>query len=392
MLGIKLPAAAVAIALVAGSMPAATMAADPLEIGAILPLTGQAAFIGQIELKSLQAAEATVNKTGGIDGRPVHFVVRDDQSNPQISVQLVNDSIAKGDHVLLGSSLSAACGAVLPLLKNGPVAYCFSPGVHPPAGSYMFSSDWNTSDTTRTLIRYAREKGWHRLAIITSTDASGQDAETQIDTALAAPENASMTVVDREHFGVTDISVAAQLARIKTANPQVVIAWASGTPYGTVIRGISDAGIDVPIMGSNSNLTFASMHGLAQYLPKEMLFAAAVTEETLPILRRGADRNAVVDYVNALKAAGLRSEAGTILSWDAIWIVIGALRKLGPTATSAQIREYIANLSGYVGIHGSYDFPAVPQRGLDASGVIISHWSPEKDTWVPVSKPGGSPL
>jgi branched-chain amino acid transport system substrate-binding protein len=385
-------AGALTLAMLIVSLPAPGRAADPLSISVILPLTGQAAFLGQIEQKALQAAEDSVNKSGGIAGRPVKFVVRDDASTPPNDVQLINDSIAKGDAVVIGPSLSASCGAVLPLLKNGPVVYCFSPGVHPPAGSFLFSSDWSTTDTTSTLIRYAREKGWKRLAILTSTDASGQDAETQINTALAAPEDAGVTVVEREHFAVGDISVAAQLARIKAANPQVMIGWASGTPFATIIRGVADAGLDVPIIASNSNLTFATMHGLTQYLPKDLLFAAAITEATVPVMPRGAGRTAVEDYVNALKAAGLRSEGGTILSWDAIWIVIGALRKLGPAATAPQIREYIAGLRGYTGIHGNYDFPAVPQRGLDASGVIVSRWSGEKDTWVPVSRPGGAPL
>ena len=37
-----------------------------------------------------------------------------------------------------------------------------------------------------------------------------------------------------------------------------------------------------------------------------------------------------------------------------------------------------------------YDFVTNPQRGIDASGVVISHWSAARDTWVPVSKPGGN--
>ena len=387
-----LAASGLALAVTLVSLPAATRAADPLDIDTILPLTGQAAFVGLVEQKTLAAAEATINKTGGIAGRPVHFVVRDDASNPQNTVQLVNDAVARNDRVIMGPSLSSACGAALPILKNGPVSYCFSPGVHPPAGSYMFSADWSTTDTIHALVHYAREKGWHRVALLTSTDASGQDAEKGIDAALALPENGSLTVVEREHFGVTDISVAAQLVRIKSANPQVLIAWASGTPFNTIVRGVADAALDVPIISSNANLVFASMHGLGSFLPKELLFAAAVTEASAEVLPRGAQRTATEGYIASIKAAGLRSEAGTILTWDAIWIVVGALRKLGPTATATQIRDYIANLKGYVGIHGPYDFPAIPQRGLDASGVVISHWSAARDTWVPVSKPGGNPL
>ena len=287
-----------------------------------------------------------------------------------------------GDH---RAALSAKC-ASLPLVKDGPVSYCLSPGVHPPVGSFMFSADWGTDDTIRTLVRYAHEKGWRRVAILTSTDSSGQDAETGIDAALALPENAGSTVVAREHFGINDISIAAQLTRIKATNPQVLIGWASGTPFGTIVRGLSDTGLDVPLISSNSNTTYATMHTLAAYLPKTLLFAAVVTEANLGQLRRGSERRTLEAYLTALKATGMRPEEGSFLTWDALWIVVDALRKLGPNATAAQIRQHIAGLHGWVGIHGAYDFTKTAQRGLDANGVIISRWAADRDTWIPVSR------
>jgi branched-chain amino acid transport system substrate-binding protein len=385
------PIALIAAALIVG-LPATTTAADPLDIDVIIPITGQASFVGQVEEKTIRAAEEAVNKSGGIKGRLLHFNVRDDASNPQTTVQFVSDAIAKKQQVIVGPSLSASCRAALPMLKDGPVSYCLSPGVHPPTGSYMFSSDWGTDDTIRTLVRYARLKGWRRVAILTSTDSSGQDAERGIDDALALPENNGTTVVAREHFGINDISIAAQLARIKAANPQVLIGWASGTPFGTIVRGMTDAGMAIPLMASNSNTTYATMHTLAQYLPKELLFPAVVTEANLDQLRRGTQRRTLEGYLNALKALGMRPEEGSFLVWDGLQIIVEALRKLGPNAPAPKIRAYIADLQGWVGIHGSYDFVRSPQRGLDANGVIISRWAADRDTWVPVSRPGGTPL
>src|SRR5580700_1961008 len=62
---------------------------EPYKINAILPLTGQASFLGKEEQVTLQIAEKYVNRTGGIKGRPVQFVFYDDTSNPQVAVQLV---------------------------------------------------------------------------------------------------------------------------------------------------------------------------------------------------------------------------------------------------------------------------------------------------------------
>ena len=89
---------------------------------------------------------------------------------------------------------------------------------------------------------------------ITSTDASGQDADRALDAALSLPENKStFQVVAREHFNPTDISVSAQIAHIKASNAQVLIAWTTGTPVGTVFRGVTEGGLDIPVVTTNGN-------------------------------------------------------------------------------------------------------------------------------------------
>jgi branched-chain amino acid transport system substrate-binding protein len=104
------------------SVPAS--AADPYEINVILPVTGQGAFIAKGELNALSVIEQQVNGTGGVRGRPIKFVVQDDQSNPELSVQLVNGVLAKKPPFVIGPSLTSSCGATAALFKDGPVDYC----------------------------------------------------------------------------------------------------------------------------------------------------------------------------------------------------------------------------------------------------------------------------
>ena len=118
-----------------------------------------------------------MNAGDGIQGRPVHFVVQDDQTSPQLGVQLAGQVLAKHVSVILGSTLVAICRAMAPLMKDGPVMYCFSPGIHPDEGSYVFTSGVSTRDLAQAAIRFLRGKGWTRLAVLTSTDVTGQDAE-----------------------------------------------------------------------------------------------------------------------------------------------------------------------------------------------------------------------
>jgi branched-chain amino acid transport system substrate-binding protein len=385
-------AALFALALALGAIPAPGVAAEPYEITASLPLTGQGGFLGKEASDALKVIEASVNKTGGIGGRPLKVTIVDDQSSPQIGLQLATQAVARKDAVVLGPSLTAVCDAVEPLfVKDGPVDYCYSPGTHPPAGSFVFGAGPLTTDAQVAAVRYFRERGWKRIAIVIATDASGQDAEQQIDNALRLPENASVSVVAREHFNPTDLSVAAQMERIKAAAPQVLIAWGTGTPEGTLLRGAQDAGLDLPIYTSAANLTYAQMKQYAAFMPKQLLFPGypfTAPDQLAP----GPTKNAVNAFVAAFRALGIRPDQGHAIGWDPVQIVIAALRKLGPDATPAQLRDYILNLHGFVGIYGPYDFKANPQRGVGVNSVVIVRWDIAKDTWVGVSKPGGLPL
>src|SRR5690242_11203008 len=109
-------------------------AADPYKIDVITSLTGGASFLGKGEQQAMQLLEKSVNKSGGINGQPVEFTFYDDQSSPQVAVQLGSQLKAKNPAVILGPSIVAMCNAAGPLMKDGPVMYCLSPGIHPPKG------------------------------------------------------------------------------------------------------------------------------------------------------------------------------------------------------------------------------------------------------------------
>jgi branched-chain amino acid transport system substrate-binding protein len=224
----------------------------PFEINVIVALTGAAAFIGKSEQQSLQFVEVITNKAGGIKGRPIKFVMVDDQSNPQVSVQLANQLISKGVPVILGPTFTSTCLAVSAIVaKTGPVEYCFSPSVSPPSGGFAYSASVATHDDLVAILRFFREKGWTRIALMTTTDASGQQAEQYFDDAMTRPENKVLRQVAREHFNPSDLSVTAQAERIKTANPQAMVGWTAGTATGTLLRGLHDAAIDIPIVAGN---------------------------------------------------------------------------------------------------------------------------------------------
>jgi branched-chain amino acid transport system substrate-binding protein len=375
------------------ALKALTAPAHAYDINTILPLTGGASFLGKEEQKALQLAEPMINKTGGIQGEQVHFVFYDDQSSPQTGVQLANRVVAGKPAVILGSSLVSVCNAMAPLMQNGPTLYCFSPGIHPAQGSYVFTSSVSTLDLADAMIRYFRLKGWTRLAFMTSADATGQDAEHGLDSVVGRPENKDITVVERAHFNISDVTVAAQIEHIKAANPQVLVAWSTGTPIATVFKGIVQADLDIPIATTDGNMTYAQMAQYADFLPKQLYIAAPewVQQEGLITLDPAVEK-AQKTYFDIYKAADSKPDIAASLAWDPAMIVVDTLRQLGPKATAQQVRDYIANLKGYAGINGLYDFPKNPQRGLDVSGAVVTLWSAKHKTWELVSKPTGIPL
>jgi branched-chain amino acid transport system substrate-binding protein len=371
---------------------ASARAADPVTIDVLLALTGPGAFLGQGEQQALQLAEKRVNETGGIGGRPLSFRFHDDQTNPQVAVQLAAEIIASKPQLLLGPSLVATCRAVAPLVKDGPVQYCFSPGIYPEAGGMVFTASTSTINHATALARYFRLTGMTRFALMFSTDASGHDAETDWKQVLAMPENKDISVAALVHFTPTDVSVSAQLATVKAADPQVFIAWSTGTPIATIFRGMVQAGLDVPVGTGDGNMTRAQMSQYAGFLPKGLYHGSAEWPVRDPTILGGAVAEKNKEFYAAFESAGLQPDIASELAWEPAMIVVHALRSLGPDASAEQIRNFIAHLKNYAGVDGLYDFERVPQRGLDVSDTIVTRWDGEAKGWRAMSKLTGIPL
>jgi branched-chain amino acid transport system substrate-binding protein len=381
---------AILTSMIVGGVPrAASAAGEPIEINVILSLSGQVAFLGRAEQQSLQLLETTVNKNGGINGRPVKFVIADDQSNPQVAIQLTNALLSQNISMLLGPNFQASCLAMEPLvIKSGPVEYCFSPGIPATPGSYVYSATVSSRDDQVATVRYLRGRGWTRIGIIATTDATGQVFDSTLDAALAMPENKGLEVVAREHFSPTDISVAAQITRIKAANPQVIIAWAAGTPFATVLRAINDQALSIPIFGGNGNMNFAQLAQYSAFMPKELYFsgrrAFAPDPAAPPPVRKVQSL-----YFNAFRDISIQPDFFGLIPWDPALLYIDALRHLGPSPSAAQVNAYIQNLHEWAGVQGYYNFSDGSQRGIGIDGAVIDRWDPSTHAFVAVSKPGG---
>ena len=318
----------------------------------------------------------------------MRFAILDDQSSPQIAVQLFNTIAAKRPPMVIGPSLVGACNAIAPLIPSGPVVYCLSAGMHPAAGSYMFTYGITTIDSMRLAVVFLKARGLRRIAAIFPTDASGQDGERALDLALAARENSGVALVESEHFNTGDVSVSAQVARIKAASPQALIAWGTGAPLGAILHATSDAGLNVPMFVSASNLNYKEMQQYADILPREMLIVTVpgvVPDAATP----GPLKTAALAFYTAVKASGAKPDGNMVIGWDSGLLSVTVLRELGLGANAEQVRSHLTNVHGWYGAAGQYDFRDGSQRGVTISTAVVVRYDLASRTFVPVSRIGG---
>lgn len=373
----------------------AASGAEPYDINVVLPLTGAASFLGKGEQQAIMLLEKSLtNDKATIGDRPIRFVFHDDQSNPQTAVLLATQisRATPKPAVILGSTVVAMCNAMAPLMRSGPVMYCFSPGIYPAKDSFVFSSSVATRDLGSALLRYYRLKGWTKVALITSTDASGQDAARNFKELFAADENKGLQLVGETTFNPTELSVTAQIQRLKSSGAQALIAWSTGASIGTVFKAIADADWALPVGTTDGNMTYAQMNQYASFLPKELYIPASVWPVDEKVMFSGPIESAKKAYANAYAGTGSKPDAAGTFAWDPTLLVVAALRKLGPDATAEQVRTHIAGLKDFFGVNGIYDFQKDPQRGLDERNVVITRWNAEAAKWNIASEARGVPL
>lgn len=392
---VKLSFCAIFTALVlAGSAVPGRAQTATYTIPVILSQTGAAAAPGQDQFAALQAYEKLVNRTGGIRGQQLHFQIYDDGSSPQTAVQLTNTILAQKPPVVIGSTLSPATTAMLPFFKDGPVLYALTPLIYPEKGSWAFATLPVIQHVESVMFRYMRERGWTKVAFLRTNDVSGQDNEKAIDAALAEPDNRAIVTTTKQLFNGSDLNIAAQVSAIKFSGAQALFVSATGAPFGTVIRSLSDAGVDLPIFTGATNIAPAFIERFKQYVPKAGLWIVFPSYAKRDRGPRDPLKPAIDEFYTTLEAAGQRPGAAHAFAWDEAKIVVAALRALGPSATAPQIHQWIEALHDFPGALGMYDFRSGDQHGLDDKSLYIVRYDPNSangDNPV-MSDAGGVPL
>jgi branched-chain amino acid transport system substrate-binding protein len=322
----------------------------------------------------------------------VSFVFEDTQSLPQATVQLTNEIMAKHPPLILGDQSVAGCNAMAALVKNGPVEFCLSPGFRPERGGYSYTLGLSAIEEAKVIFRFLREHGWDRIALLTGTDATGRLAEPEFQQVAALPENRATHIVTVEHFNLTDVTTAAQIADIRAAKAQAVIVWVNGAPFGTVLRSMKDAALTLPIVGITGNLSYAEMHQFAGVVPAQLYFCWTAVPAAGQPIPDGPLKAQQTVYAQTFAKLGVKPEYGQASAWDTALVVIATLRAIGTDATPDQVRAYVNSIHGLAGVQAVFDFRNGDMRGLPTNAARMLQWDGAAETWNVASGPGGAKL
>ena len=91
-------------------------AQEPVKIGAIFSVTGAASFLGEPEKNTVLMLKEQINKSGGINGRPVEIIIEDSKSDESAAV-LAAKKLIERDKVIaiIGPSTTGESMAVIPI-------------------------------------------------------------------------------------------------------------------------------------------------------------------------------------------------------------------------------------------------------------------------------------
>lgn len=93
-------------------------AADPIRIGATLPLSGTAEIVGTKEKLGIEIARDQINAAGGVLGRPLEIVFRDDKGDPNQAVANARELTSSGINLIIGPALSAQNIALTQIIQS----------------------------------------------------------------------------------------------------------------------------------------------------------------------------------------------------------------------------------------------------------------------------------
>jgi branched-chain amino acid transport system substrate-binding protein len=251
---------AILATLAALALPASPASAiEPIRIGVSGPFTGGSNPMGIAMRDGIRLAAREINEAGGILGRPVLLVERDDEARPERGAQVVQELINQEKIVaglgIVNTGVALASQrfyqqAHIPMITSVATGSIITKQFLPPQypDNYIFRvSAPDTIQAAMIVEEAVVRRRLRKLAIFHDSTNYGQLGREDLERAL---ERHSLKPVAVERFNIRDVDMTPQLARARAAGAEAILTYGLGPELAHLANGMVRIGWKVPLMGS----------------------------------------------------------------------------------------------------------------------------------------------
>ena len=351
--------------------------AEPILIGVSAAFTGGSAAMGLSARQGIEIAAKEINAKGGVLGRPLKLVERDDEGKNEVGVQVAQELIDKErvvatvGFVNTGVALAAQRfyeDARIPVMSCATTGTMVTRQFLPPdyEHNYVFRNGLYDSLQAGKMVEEAVERRkFTRLAILADSTNYGQLGRADLESALSAKGVVPVAV---EKFNIKDIDMTAQLLRAKQAGAEAILTYGIGPELAQIANGMAKLGWKVPLIGSNP-MGMTSFVEIAGYNAEGARMVQSFIPDASTPRRRAFLEAFRTDY--NLERIGNPPSAAQC--YDAFYLLAAALAQARST-DGGKIREALESLEQPVeGVIGTYrkPFTAGNHDAFDPSYALI---------------------
>ncbi len=343
---------------------------DPVRIGQIVSLTGNYSPLGSENEKSVELAVEQVNRDGGVLGRQLEVVVRDDKSQPDQSVLAFND--LRGDEVsaVIGSPFSNSALATIPSVDREEIPYLsLTPAdeqvepVHP----YVFVVPATSGTYAERILQYLEATGVSSVAVAHDTRSSYAVAGFEGMRDKASEYGVDLVV--SEEFQTDATEFGALFGRVRSSAARALVVWATGAPAVALTKQYASTGLDLPLVltGAQASKLFLDPVGAAA----EGVTVASSIGVVGPHLPDGRQKTAVDELTTSFTDRyGYPPPQFAQDGYSAVKLLVAAIEKAGGTDPE-RVRDALENLT-LVTPNGEYTYGPDDHAGLGPEFISVN--------------------
>jgi branched-chain amino acid transport system substrate-binding protein len=335
-------------------IPSTALSKRAYKVGAIFALGGPASVIGEPQRKTTEMIEQWVNGAGGIDGHPLDVIVYDTKGDEEKAALALKKLVGKDEVVaVIGTSQYSVGLSVVPIVGEHRVPFISCTAL-PVVPGWMKARSWvfavkGYRQGMEAIFEHAEKRGIAKVAIFTPTSEFG--TRGRADLIKLAPKYGIDIVVDGR-YGPQEGNKKVHLAGVKGSGAQAMINWSAGLSQVEICRNWKDLRMKLPLyqgpeFGNKRMVRSAKGKAEGVFCPLQRL----ILVEKLPV--EDPQVPALIAYKYSFeKKFGMEAGPSGGYAWDALWMVVEALRVVGPDKKRIRgyLEEYIKNWPGVSGI------------------------------------------